>query len=197
MITGIVIIRVFWCFSQKKIENPSEFFWKLHSIFLKNSHEFRRMLIRIFWGSSSSEFSEDPNPQNILRILILSICWRSLEFFWRSSSLEFSEDRHPQQILRILILRIFCGSSSSVFSEDRHPQNFLKIVILRMFWGSSSFEFSEDHHPQNFLRILILWFFWGSSEFSINKRVLNENVPKKRLCSNIKTLIEWKSWGSS
>ena len=89
---------------------------------------------KFFCGSSSSEFSEDPHPQNLLRIL---------RVFWGPSSSEFPEDRHPQNFLRILILWIFWGSSSSEFSEGPHLQNFWKIIILRILWRSSGFSLDK------------------------------------------------------
>ena len=125
MITGIVIIRVFWCFSQKKKENPQNFlktpqhFFEKLSWISKDAHQdfLRILLLRIFWGSASSEYFEDPHPQHLLTILRI--------------------------FLKIVILRIFWGSSSFEFSEDHHPQNFLRILILRFFWGSSEFSINK------------------------------------------------------
>ena len=137
-IRGLVELSLTDYFSddcQKNLETPQNF--------------LRIVILRIFLGSSSPEFSEDRHPQNFLRIL---------KIFWGPSSSEFSEDRHPQNFLRIVILRIFWGSSEN--SEDRRSSE----RILTIFWGSSSSEFSED--PQKILRILRKFWGWRSSENS-------------------------------
>ena len=117
------IFRIFWGSPSSEFSIFSEDlqkFVRIYPEFSEDRHpqnfsrsstsEFLRIVIlRIFWGSSSAEFSED--PQNFVRI----------------APSEFSEDRHPQNFLRILILRIFWGPSSAEFWKDRYPQNFLKI----------------------------------------------------------------------
>ena len=195
MIIRIVIIRIFWWLSE--IPGTPQNFLRTPRHSLKNSQNFLRisssefsedLILRIFWGSSSSEFSGDRHPQNFLRILIFRI-------FWGSSSSGFSEDRHLQNFLKILILRIFGGSSSSDFSEDpefsfnkcflkwkkrlfsnkKHLssensedlQKILRMTIFRKNWGWGPSENFED--SQKILRIV--W-GWGSSEDEDPQKIL-------------------------
>ena len=199
-IRGLVELSLTDYFSddcQKNLETPQNF--------------LRIVILRIFLGSSSPEFSEDRHPQNFLRIL---------KIFWGPSSSECSEDRHPQNFLKIL--RFFWGSSE--FSEGRHPQNFLRILrifwrssefllnkrffgwkcgkktlifkqknayrvkilmALRKFWGWRFFQAAEDEDPQKILKILRKFWGWRSSE--------NSEDPQKIL--RMTTLR--KFWGSS
>ena len=140
-IRGLVELSLTDYFSddcQKNLETPQNF--------------LRIVILRIFLGSSSPEFSEDRHPQNFLRIL---------KIFWGPSSSECSEDRHPQNFLKIL--RFFWGSSE--FSEGRHPQNFLR--ILRIFWRSSEFLLNKLKKTLfSNKKTLIEWKFWWPSENS-------------------------------
>ena len=189
------ILRIFWGSpSSEFCEDPQNFLRiVILRIFCKSS-EFSEYPQKFFWGSLSSEFSEDRHrhPQNFLRIL---------RIFWESSSSEkkkgllsensegpqkISEDRpssensedrrssenfaDPRKILRMTILRKFWGSSEN--SEDDDPQKILR--ILRKFWGWPSSENSED--PRKILRMTILRKFWGwrSSELILRMTILRK-----------------------
>ena len=170
MISGIVINRLFLLWLSKSLETPQNF--------------LRIIILRIFWGSSSSEFSEDRHPQNFLRIL------------------RWGPDEDPQKILRVRIflkiLRIFWGSSSSENSEDL--QKILRMTILRKFWGWRSSENSEDDDPQKVLRILRKFWGWGPDEDPQKilrvRKVYRIRILKK-ICRFLGKIWRplWKVWG--
>ena len=181
-------------------------------------------MFRIFWGSSSSEFSKHLRPQNFLRILSNFWGWgssrSSSENLKKSSSSEFSEG--PQNfhsisvflfentrfflahfINKTLIEWKFKGSSgnwgwqSSENSEDEDPQKILRMMILRKFWGCS--ENSEDDDPQKILMILRKFWGWRSSENSEDEDPLR--MLRKfwgwRSSENSDDPQKVRGWGSS
>ena len=174
--------KIFRTSLQNFLRNRPDFFWESSELSegpqISEDPQFffmRIVILRIFWRSSSSEFSEDPHPQNFLGILII---------FWRSSSSEFSEDRRPQNFLEIVILRIFWGPAEIPLNKSyfclkidlclAHVQKkrlLSEILqILRKFWGWGSQENSEDDDPQKIPRVRIHRKFWGwgSSEFAVD-----------------------------